>query len=62
MQHRELEQKLADAKLQQASAILTEEQERNKKEKEMVCYTISNHWTMPGCYCIPEFPSFLGAV
>ncbi|KAK3098845.1 hypothetical protein FSP39_023637 [Pinctada imbricata] len=36
MQHRELEQKLADAKLQQASSILTEEQERNKKEKELL--------------------------
>ncbi|XP_033740019.1 alpha-taxilin-like isoform X2 [Pecten maximus] len=36
MQHRELEQKLADAKLAQSNAILKEEQERNKKEKEML--------------------------
>ncbi|KAJ8314882.1 hypothetical protein KUTeg_007032 [Tegillarca granosa] len=36
MQHRELEQKLADAKLQQANAILQEEQERSKKEKELL--------------------------
>ncbi|XP_021359423.1 alpha-taxilin-like isoform X5 [Mizuhopecten yessoensis] len=36
MQHRELEQKLADAKLAQSNAILKEEQERNKKEKELL--------------------------
>lgn len=36
IQHRELEQKLADAKLEQASAILMEEQGRNQKEKEML--------------------------
>ncbi|XP_022292525.2 uncharacterized protein LOC111103499 isoform X2 [Crassostrea virginica] len=32
MQHRELEQKLADAKLEQASAYLAEEQEKSRKE------------------------------
>lgn len=32
MQHRELEQKLADAKLEQANAYLAEEQERSRKE------------------------------
>ena len=36
MQHRELEQKLADARLAQSNAILKEEQERSKKEKEVV--------------------------
>ncbi|XP_052811894.1 alpha-taxilin-like isoform X3 [Mya arenaria] len=36
IQHRELEQKLADAKLEQASAILMEEQGRSQKEKELI--------------------------
>ena len=36
MQHREIEQKLADARLAQSNAILKEEQERSKKEKEVV--------------------------
>ena len=36
IQHRELEQKLADAKLEQASAILMEEKGKNQKEKELV--------------------------
>nr|KAG5708926.1 hypothetical protein BaRGS_009335 [Batillaria attramentaria] len=36
MKHRELEQQLADAKLQKAAAILKEEQERNLKEKEIL--------------------------
>lgn len=36
MQHREIETKLADAKLMKSEAILAEEQERNKKEKEIV--------------------------
>lgn len=36
MQHRELEQKLADARLAQSNAILKEEQERSKKEKEIL--------------------------
>ncbi|XP_052089960.1 alpha-taxilin-like isoform X3 [Mytilus californianus] len=36
MQHRELEQKLADARLAQSNAILKEEQERSKKEKEVL--------------------------
>lgn len=36
IQHRELEQKLADAKLEQASAILMEEKGRSQKEKELV--------------------------
>ncbi|KAL3881569.1 hypothetical protein ACJMK2_027992 [Sinanodonta woodiana] len=36
MQHRELEQKLADAKLEQATAILNEEQARSKKEREVL--------------------------
>ena len=38
IQHRELEQKLADAKLEQASAILMEEKGKNQKEKEVVRY------------------------
>ncbi|VDI37667.1 Hypothetical predicted protein [Mytilus galloprovincialis] len=36
MQHRELEQKLADARLAQSNAILKEEQERSKREKEVL--------------------------
>lgn len=36
MQHRELEQKLADAKLEQANAYLAEEQERSRKEHAVV--------------------------
>ncbi|XP_060575992.1 alpha-taxilin-like isoform X8 [Ruditapes philippinarum] len=36
IQHRELEQKLADAKLEQASAILMEEKGRSQKEKELL--------------------------
>ena len=36
MQHRELEQKLADAKLEQASAYLAEEQEKSRKEHLVV--------------------------
>lgn len=36
IKHRELEQQLADTKLQQAAIILKEEKERNLKEKELV--------------------------
>lgn len=36
IQHRELEQKLADAKLEQASAVLVEEKSKRQKEKELV--------------------------
>ena len=36
IKHRELEQKLADAKLEQATAILMEEKGKNQKEKELV--------------------------
>ncbi|XP_052237889.1 gamma-taxilin-like isoform X2 [Dreissena polymorpha] len=36
IQHRELEQKLADAKLEQATAILQEEQGRSQKERELL--------------------------
>lgn len=38
LKHRELEQKLADAKLEQATAILMEEKEKNQKERELVMY------------------------
>ena len=41
IQHRELEQKLADAKLEQASAVLMEEKGKNMKEKELVRIIIS---------------------
>lgn len=41
MQHRELEQKLADAKLEQANAYLAEEQERSRKEHAVVRSIIS---------------------
>lgn len=34
--HRDLQQKLTEAKLQQADAELTEAQERHKREKEYV--------------------------
>ena len=36
VKHRELEQQLYEAKLQQAAAVLKEEQERNGREKELV--------------------------
>ncbi|KAL4233589.1 hypothetical protein ACF0H5_008270 [Mactra antiquata] len=36
IKHRELEQKLADAKLEQASAVLTETKTKNQKEKELL--------------------------
>ncbi|KAK6170433.1 hypothetical protein SNE40_018831 [Patella caerulea] len=36
MKHREVEQQLADAKLQQANLILKQEQERGSKEKELL--------------------------
>ena len=36
MKHRELEKQLADAKLAQANAIMAEQEERGKKEKELV--------------------------
>ena len=43
VKHRELEQQLYEAKLQQAAAVLKEEQERNNREKELVSRS-------PGCY------------
>ncbi|XP_041352272.1 alpha-taxilin-like [Gigantopelta aegis] len=36
MKHRELEKQLADAKLAQANAIMAEQEERGKKEKELL--------------------------
>ena len=36
VKHRDLENQLAEAKLQQAAAILKEEQEKHLKEKELV--------------------------
>lgn len=54
MQHRELEQKLADAKLEQANAYLAEEQERSRKEHAVVRSITSIIVTLQYCNCERE--------
>ena len=44
VKHSELERQLSEAKLQQAAAVLKEEQERNNREKELVSCS-------PGHFC-----------
>lgn len=44
-QHRELQHKLTEARLQQANALLAEAEEKHKREKEYVSKTNTDiHW------------------